>query len=285
MLEKKWNLVFDVDRCTGCQNCVLAVQDEYTGNEFPGYAAEMPRHGHRWVEIRRTDRGSHPIVDVAYSFHACQHCEDAPCIAAAKDGAAYKRPDGIVVIDPDKAKGQQQIVAACPFGAIAWNEALDIPQHWNFDAHLIDAGWPAPRPAQACPTGALRALRVDDAEMQRIASEEKLEPLKPELGLRTRIHYRNLGRVTRAFVGGSLVAAIDGRDECVADAVVRLLRDGELLAETRSDAFGEFRFDRLPLASRGYRLEFKAQDLSRDALEFDLEQSINLGDLRLSPGA
>ena len=282
-MTEKWNLIFDVDRCTGCQNCVLAVQDEYTGNDFPGYAAEMPRRGHRWVEIRRTDRGSHPIVDVAYLFHACQHCDDAPCIAAAKDGAAYKRDDGIVVIDPVKAKGQQQIVAACPYGAIGWNEALSIPQHWNFDAHLIDSGWSAPRPAQACPTGALRALKVGDAEMARISEAEQLETLRPELGLRTRIHYRNLARVTRAFVGGSLVADIDGRDECVADARIKLFRNDELLGETQSDAFGEFRFDGLPPGSRGYRLEFQAAGLARAPLQFDLEESLNLGDVRLAP--
>ena len=27
---------------------------------------------------------------------------------AAKDGAVYKRPDGIVIIDPEKAKGQNR---------------------------------------------------------------------------------------------------------------------------------------------------------------------------------
>ncbi len=277
----KWNLVFDVDRCTGCQNCTLAVQDEYTGNDFPGYAAEMPRHGKRWVEIQRRDRGSHPIVDVAYAFHACQHCDDAPCVAAARDGAAYKRSDGIVMIDPARAKGQRQLVASCPYGAIVWNNELDIPQHWNFDAHLIDQGWAAPRPVQACPTGALRALKVTDDEMRRIVAEEGLEPLRPDLNCLPRVHYRNLKRARAEFIGAALVAASNGRDECVAGALVRLYRGDELLQEARSDVFGEFRFDGLAADSGRYRVEITAADMAT-AVTCELGKSVNLGDVRLT---
>ena len=64
---KKWNLVIDVANCTNCNLCTLAVQDEYVGNEFPGYAAEMPRHGHRWINIHTRERGRAPMVDVALS--------------------------------------------------------------------------------------------------------------------------------------------------------------------------------------------------------------------------
>ena len=83
---KKWNLIVDVANCTNCNVCALAVQDEHVGNEFPGYAAEMPKHGHRWIEIKRRERAAPPVTDVAYLPTMCQHCDDAPCIAAAKDG-------------------------------------------------------------------------------------------------------------------------------------------------------------------------------------------------------
>jgi nitrate reductase beta subunit len=32
----------------------------------------------------------------------------------ARDGAVRKREDGIVIIDPEKSKGQKQIVDSCP---------------------------------------------------------------------------------------------------------------------------------------------------------------------------
>ena len=278
---KKWNLVFDVALCTGCQNCVLAVKDEYVGNHFAGYSAEMPRHGHAWVDIRERERGCFPAVDVAYLFHACQHCDDAPCMRAAHNDAVTKRGDGIVVIDPDRAKGQKQIVDACPYGAVYWNEAQSLPQHWNFDAHLIDAGWPAPRPVQACPTGALRALKVEDDEMRRIAQSEGLEPLESGTAHRTRVHYRNLARYTRVLVAGTVVGEEAGLEACVPRAQVRLARGAETIANTLSDAYGDFRLDGLAPSSGSYRVEVTADGYSGKALDFQLMDSHWLGEIWL----
>mgnify|MGYP003301204165 CR=1 FL=1 len=110
---KKWNLIVDVENCTNCNVCTLAVQDEHVGNSFPGYAEEMPKHGHRWIEIMRKERGAGSATDVAYLPTMCQHCDDAPCMKAAPD-AVSKRPDGIVIIDPVKAKGRKDLVVVVP---------------------------------------------------------------------------------------------------------------------------------------------------------------------------
>ncbi|GIK80332.1 MAG: oxidoreductase [Pseudorhodoplanes sp.] len=278
---QKWNLVFDIASCTGCHNCTIAVQDEYVGNDFPGYAAEMPRHGHRWVEIERCERGRHPAVDLAYMFRACQHCDDPPCLRAAHTDAVRKRPDGIVVIDPQRARGQKQIVDACPYHAVVWNEGLQLPQHWNFDAHLIDAGWNAPRPVQACPTGALRALKVTDDEMGRVAAAEGLERLEMNRICRPRVYYRNLYRVTRVFAGGTLLTNRDGMETCVAGARVRLLRRGDVVGEARSDSFGDFRFDALDPFSGEYRIEVTADGCHDYVATFELGESHWLGEIRL----
>ena len=108
---KKWNLIVDVANCTNCNLCTIAVQDEHEGNAFAGYAEEMPKHGHRWIEIERRERGTPLVTDVAYLPTMCQHCDNAPCIAAAPDAIA-KRDDGIVLIDPVKSKGRKDIVDA-----------------------------------------------------------------------------------------------------------------------------------------------------------------------------
>jgi len=279
---RKWNLIFDVARCTGCQNCTIAVQDEYVGNSFPGYAAEMPRHGPNWVRLERRDRGAFPMVDVAYVFQACQHCDDPPCLHAARDGAVTKRADGIVVIDPERARGQKQIVEACPYAAIEWNEALQLPQHWNFDAHLLDAGWLAPRPVQACPTGALAAIRLDDDERDQMIAAEGLETL-PGSAHRPRLFYRNLRRYTHEFAGGTLVGREAGLESCLAGARIALLRGDARIGETTSDAFGDFRFDGLPARSGRYRLDIAAERYRGKSLGFDLEESCWLGEIRLEP--
>ena len=277
----KWNLIIDVAECTNCNVCTLATQDEYVGNEWPGVAAEMPKHGHRWIDIKRKERGQPPQVDIAYVPVMCQHCDDAPCMKAAENGAVVKRADGIVIIDPEKSVGQKQIMEACPYGAVFWNEDRNIPQAWPFDAHLLDAGWAEPRAATACPTGAFRAVKVDDAEMQRIRSEEGLQDLDPGAATRPRVHYKNLHRYSKCFIAGSVAGQIDGIEECIAGAAVILSQGETEIARTESDAFGDFKFDRLDPQSGGYTLRIERKDFPPKAVDCELAESVTLGIIQL----
>ncbi len=242
---KKWNMIIDVAECTNCNLCTLAAMDEYVGNEWPGYSAPMPKHGHKWINILQKERGRMPMIDIAYVPTMCNHCDDPPCMKAAPQGAIQKRRDGIVIIDPEKAKGQRQLVDACPYGHIWWNEELQLPQAWPFDAHLLDRGWQQTRGEQSCPTGAMRAIKVEDEEMARLAREQNLEVLKPELGTKPRVYYRNLWRYSKCFIGGSVAEERQGVIECVEGASVQLVKDGASVAVTTTDGFGDFKFDRL----------------------------------------
>ncbi len=228
---QKWNMIIDVAECTNCNLCTLAVMDEYVGNDWPGYAAPMPKHGHKWINILQKERGQVPMIDIAYVPTMCNHCDDAPCMAKAGD-AVKKREDGIILIDPEKAKGRKDLVESCPYGHIWWNEELQLPQIWPFDAHLLDQGWQQTRGQQSCPTGAMRAIKVEDAEMARMARDEGLEVMKPEAGTRPRVYYRNLWRYSKCFIGGSLAAEANGVVDCVEGASVRLMKGGDSVAET-----------------------------------------------------
>lgn len=247
----KWNLIIDLDRCNNCNNCVLAVKDEHVGNDFPGYAAPQPPHGHHWLDMKRAEHGQAPIVDIVNIPTLCNHCDDAPCVQAGR-GAVKKREDGIVLIDPQAARGRSDLVDTCPYGAVWWNEALQLPQHWIFDAHLLDQGWKAPRCAQACPTEAIRAVKVSDVDMARLSADQGLEVLKPELGTRPRVHYRNLKRFTHWVLAGSVVTLRDGVEDCVEGAEVALSHDGQVVARAVTDAFGEYRLRDLPALERAY---------------------------------
>ena len=240
-----WNLIIDVARCENCNNCVLANKDEYVGNDFSGYSAPHALHGASTIRIERRVRGEGHQVDAAYLPKMCNHCDDAPCIKAAGKDVIGKRPDGIVVINPVKAKGRKDLVDACPYGAIVWNDEQQLPQNWIFDAHLLDQGWKEPRCSQSCPTDAIKAVKTDAASMAQIVAEQDLEVLKPELNARPRVYYRNLHRFSKNFVGGSVVVSINGTRECVEAAAVTLLWGGRVLQETVTDTFGDFKFDGL----------------------------------------
>lgn len=279
---KKWNMIIDVAECTNCNLCTLAAMDEYVGNEFPGYSAAMPKHGHKWINILQKERGQVPMIDVAYVPTMCNHCDNAPCMKADKTGAIRKREDGIVLIDPEKGKGQKQLVDACPYGHIWWNEELNLPQIWTFDAHLIDQGWKQTRGHQSCPTGAMRAVNVEDAEMQRLAREEGLEVMQPELGTKPRVYYKNLWRYSKCFIGGTVSTKTgDGVVDCVEGATVRLKKDSRVVSETTTDNFGDFKFDQLDEDSGTYLVEITAKGGTKKTVETVLGASINLGEIRL----
>jgi len=281
-MAKKWNLIVDVALCDNCRLCFLAVKDEYVGNDFPGCSAAQPALGHKWLDIERKERGTYPLVEARFMPVMCNHCDNAPCHKAAKDGAVRKRPDGIVIIDPEKSKGQEQIMQACPYDAIWWNDDKQIPQAWPFDAHLLDEGWTRTRAEQACPMDVFRTIKVEDAEMQRIQAEEGLEVLRPELGTRPRIYYKNVHLMTTCFVGGTVVEHSDGVEECAAGAEVVLTKDGREVGRATTDTFGEFKIDRLEPSSGGYHLEITGPS-GRFSTQFDLgEQSRYLGVMTLA---
>lgn len=277
---KGWHLIVDVAKCEDCNNCLLACKDEHVGNDWPGYAQAQPRHGQRWIDVCRKERGQFPLVEAAYRPTPCMHCADAPCVATG-GGAAYRRPDGIVIIDPVKARGRKELVAACPYGAVYWNEAEDIPQKCTLCAHLLDGGWKEPRCVQACPTGALRSVYLDDAAWDRLVAAEGLEALHPEYGTCPGVYYKNLYRYDKCFIAGSLAVARDGRVDCAAGVTVALFKGAVKVGRVETDAFGDFKFDRLPENSDGYTLAIDAGEGNEKTLAVELKAGANVGVLVL----
>lgn len=278
----KWNLIIDVGRCENCHNCVIAARDEHVGNDYPGYAAPASLASEAPIRILRRVQGSAPMLQTTYLPALCNHCDDAPCLEVGGD-AIRKRDDGIVIIDPVKARGRRDIVHSCPYQAIVWNEEQQLPQTWIFDAHLLDAGWAGPRCAQVCPTEVFEALKIDDAAMQDKARNEGLRVLLPRLKTRPRVYYRGLDRWDSCFIGGSVSAIVDGVVDCVVGAEVTLQQDGKPVSTVFSDAFGDFRFDGLPAGGGSYRVEIRHGSV-RARREARLDESLYLGDIRLEPG-
>jgi hypothetical protein len=105
--------------------------------------------------------------------------------------------------------------------------------------------------------------------------------MKPELASKPRVYYRNLWRYSKCFIGGSLAAEAGGVVDCVEGASVRLMKGGTLVAETASDNYGDFKFDRLDENSGRYLIEIAAPGRPKKTVEANLGASINLGEIRL----
>ena len=272
---KKWNMIIDVAKCQDCNNCFMACKDEYTGNDWLPFSIAQPWRGQRWMNIMRKERGQYPLVDVAYRPTPCMHCDDAPCIKAAKDGAVSKREDGIVIIDPEKAKGQKNLVDSCPYGAIWWNAEKDVSQKCTFCVHLLEDGWDKPRCVQSCPAGALEVVYAEDAQMLEQVNAEGLEVLLPERKTKPRVYYKNLYRYERCFIAGNVV--LQDKDECAEGAKVILRQGTKTLESVETNNYGDFKIDNLEEKSGDYSLEIEYSGYVARKVDVALGNSVNLG--------
>jgi hypothetical protein len=115
--------------------------------------------------------------------------------------------------------------------------------------------------------------------MAAMAREQGLEVLKPELGTKPRVYYKNLYRYAKAFIGGSVSAEANGVVDCVEGATVRLLKDGKRVAEMATDNYGDFKFDKLDEGSGRYTVEVLSNGRTK-SVDVELGVSRNLGEIR-----
>lgn len=251
----KLGIAVDSRRCMGCWCCFTACKDEHCGFDTKLSAAQ-PMMGQKWIDVREWERGdSSRHVKSASVATLCAHCKEPACMKAGKDGAVYKRDDGIVIIDPEKSKGQKAIVDACPIKVVFWNEELEIPQKCTLCAELLDdpeylayLGDPAlkqPRCVEACPNQCLYFGDLDDpnSEISKIVASQRNTQLEELEGKETLVKWLN---VPTRFLAGTVYQPKE-LDEVLIGAKIKLTckETGETW-ETESNYFGDWEVEWLP---------------------------------------
>lgn len=261
------NFVIDLNYCNGCYSCQIGCKDEHCGNDWTPYAKPQPEVGHFWLKIDEKVRGTVPKVYVTYVPVLCQHCDECPVVTAFPE-AVYRRPDGLVIIDPEKCPPNRAIVDACPYGAVYWNDTLAIAQKCTGCAHLMDDGWDKPRCADNCPTDAI--VMGEEADLKdKIA---KAEVLHPEYGTKPRVYYINL---PKKWIAGTVYDP--EAMEVIIGAKVTLSGAGSATVET--DEFGDFWFRGLKDDAE-YTVTIEAKG-KKATFECYTDQELNLGDIAM----
>jgi Fe-S-cluster-containing dehydrogenase component len=279
LIMARYRMLINIDKCNGCYSCFLACRDEYEGNDYLPFSAAQPTEGKSWMKIIEKERGITPKVKVDYIPVPCLQCSDAPCVNKSPNGAVYRRPDGIVIIDPEKAKGHREIVSSCPHRLIYWNEEKNIPQKCTFCAHLLDKGWKEPRCVEACPSGALVFGDFDDpnSEISKLAASSKTEELNPSFNLKPNVTYIDL---PKRFIAGEIVLG-DNQSEC-APGIKVILTDGKESLECKTDSFGDFEFDGLE-TNKKYKIRVEHKRYETSEQKVVTYSDLNLGVIELIP--
>lgn len=184
---KRYAMVFDVRRCTGCLSCTVNCSIE---NNTP---AQRARTEVNQMTVK-SDRG---YAVVAFP-HQCNHCKNPPCVKVCPVGATYKRKeDGIVVIDYDKCIHCQACVPACPYGERKIDpERKNPPEKCNFCIHRVEQGL-LPACVESC-IGKARVfgdLNDPKSKIYKLVKENKVYALLPKFGTEPSIYYIGLSEV------------------------------------------------------------------------------------------
>ena len=114
MANEKWGMVVDLDKCTGCQACVVACQSENNVpiNDEPLY---NQRRASAWIHIERYWEGEFPDVKARFIPVLCQHCDDAPCEPVCPVFATYHNSSGLNVQVYNRCIGTRFCANNCPY--------------------------------------------------------------------------------------------------------------------------------------------------------------------------
>ena len=228
---RRWGMVIDLDRCTGCSACIVACQAEnniaVVGAEAVDYGREMA-----WLQLHvyyERDPAGRPIPLLVPML--CQHCDSAPCEAVCPVFAAYHTPEGLNGQIYNRCVGTRYCANNCPYKVRRFNwfqypypEPLDLQlnpdvtvrsagvmekctfcvqrireaeERAKAEERELRDGEVRPACAQTCPTGAIVFGDLLDpaSEAGRLVRSERAYQVLGQLGTKPGVTY--LERVVR----------------------------------------------------------------------------------------
>jgi len=224
----KWGMAIDIDRCDGCNACVVACRAE---NNVPIAGPEQTEKGRaiEWIRVERHVEGEFPNVRVRFVPVMCVHCDEAPCVKVCPVSATYETPDGLNAQIHPRCIGTRACGQACPYtvryfnwGEPSWEAPLeqtinpDVAVRWKGimekctfcvqrirrtndqardEEREIRDGEVQPACAQACPAQAIVFGDREDPEsaVSKLSESPRAERPLEELGTGPRVVYLKEG--------------------------------------------------------------------------------------------
>ncbi len=125
--EKRYGMVIDLDKCTGCGACMVACMAENNVTARPDETDK--RLSITWMRVYAFTNGKDfPDARICYLPRPCMHCAGkgghghSPCVSVCPAVATdYNFETGIVSQIPTRCFGCRYCMAACPYHARYFN--------------------------------------------------------------------------------------------------------------------------------------------------------------------
>ncbi len=167
--------LFDLNKCVGCQACVLACQIENQGDEHE-----------RWRHVSTFNSFRHPDLPLFHFSLACNHCDNPLCLKSCPT-RAFTRDAVLRTIDHNQEHciGCRYCTWACPYDAPKFIRSKGVVEKCTLCKERLGEA-KKPSCANLCPTGALDFVEIPEEEAISVPGfvDRNLKPAIKIVGLR-----------------------------------------------------------------------------------------------------